>query len=315
MVGKLSDMQKMSGSRIPVLYCWRHAEPHPYSTPNEELRKSIDAKHRQADEYSIGEPGIVGNLLEPTLIANCVEELGLPTIVQSPPVVKHDLFEVSMDGLSRINEPLRVTASEIVQILIGGEPVDQVDISGMVPIEVKCTSDYPCERPPLYRGPVQLQMQMMSVDAEFGIIITLHRGIERRITIYNRNEEMQAEIERLCAEFSKRVAAEDYYPPVTVSDAAIAPADEEKSETDISDLDDAVDALTRLREDKREIEKQIEDTELKIMRAIGTHNVGITPRYRVEWPVRHYKATPEKVTPAKEARTIRLKSLKIKPIM
>jgi len=37
-------------------------------------------------------------------------------------------------------------------------------------------------------------------------------------------------------------------------------------------------------------------------------------RYKVSWPMRHYKASPEKITPAKEAYSIRQSTLTIKEI-
>jgi hypothetical protein len=48
------------------------------------------------------------------------------------------------------------------------------------------------------------------------------------------------------------------------------------------------------------------------MTAMGDATLGQAGPYQIEWPVRHYKAQPERVVAAKEARTIRLKTLKIK---
>ena len=44
------------------------------------------------------------------------------------------------------------------------------------------------------------------------------------------------------------------------------------------------------------------------------HTVGTTGRYKVTWPMRHYKATAERVVPAKAANTIRLNTIQIKEI-
>lgn len=314
MVGKLSDDRKMSGSRIPILYLWKYGDGHPYSTPNEELRRSIDAKTQPVSSSDIGEPGIVGNLLEPALAQSAAEELGIPGPDLTPPVIRTETYEVSCDAISEVMAPVDVEASDLIQILDleTGESLSSVRLIGNVPIEVKCTGDFPPEVPPLYRGPIQLQMQMMATGAQFGVLISLHRSIERRITIYLASPTIQQRISDLCDEFIERTANEDYYPPITVSDAVHAPASEEKTERDIGDMDETINKLILLQVQRLAMDDEIEKLQTEIMSAIGDAHIGITPSYRVEWPVRHYKAQPEKVTPAKEARTIRLKSLKIK---
>lgn len=308
MVGKLSDDTKMSGSRIPVLYCWRHGIPHPWSTPNDELRKSIEAQAGPLPEYDIGEPGIVGNLLEPVLISNACEVLGITQIQQSPPVIKLDDFEVSCDGIAVIDEPLLIESGATVQVKGG----DEITLQGRIPIECKVTTAPPSDDIPLYRGPIQLQAQMMATGASAGIIVTLHRGIERRITVIPADPDIQAEITEICADFRRRVAAEDWFAPVNIDDAAIPPAGKSETPVELSGLDNDVYHLELLRDHRRQLEDEIAELELKVMTAMGDATLGQAGPYQVEWPVRHYKAQPERVVAAKEARTIRLKTLKIK---
>jgi len=310
MVGKLSDDRKMSGSRIPVLYSWKHGVPHPWSTPNDELRKSIQATLGEYESFDIGEPGIVGNLLEPALVASVCQELGLPEPELTPPVYKRDTFEASCDGLVQVDQPVTVRSAGIVDVQ-GGE----LTLSGPVPIECKCTTAPPTDDIPLYRGPIQLQAQMLATGANAGILITLHRGIERRIHVIPANPVIQSEINQICAEFQERVINRRWYAPVSVDDAVIPPASNEKDSVDVPDLVDDIDALERLRGERRDLDDQIAALELKIMDALGDAQVGIAGPYQVEWPVRHYKAQPEKVTPAKPERTIRLKTLKIRAMV
>lgn len=317
MVGKLSDDTKMSGSRIPVIYGWKYGQPHPYSTPNDELRKSIQAKNGEYQPFDIGEPGAVGNLLEPVLIQSACDELGLPSPNLTPDVIKRIDYEVSCDGLVTLPEAREIFAGGIVEIRDldkPGELLDSIKVSGVIPIECKCTSAHPDDDIPQYRGPIQLQAQMMASEAQFGILITLYRGIERRITIYPASATVQSRIESICSEFTDRVLDESYYPPVNIDDAVIRPA-REKSECDIGDLEPDIDRLEELRVQRKELDDEIAELELAIMSKMDDAEVGITESYRVEWPVRHYKAQPEKTTPAKDARTIRLKTLKIKRIV
>lgn len=309
MVGKLSDDTKMSGSRIPVLYCWKHGVEHPFSTPNDELRKSLEAKAGTLRDFDIGEPGIVGNLLEPALVTNACEELGLPGPELTPPVFKLSEFECSCDGLVELPEPVTVRSGGIVTI--SGD-AESIELSGRLPIECKCTAAPPSDRVPLYRGPVQLQAQMMATGATAGIIVTLHRGIERRIHVVAADYAMQQEIADICSDFRRRVECEEWYPPVTVADAAIPPASTDSEPVDLSSLENDIYQLEIMRNDREVIDADIEALELRIMSRMGDATTGVAGPYTVQWPTRHYKAQPERVVAAKEARTIRLKTLKIR---
>ncbi len=312
MVGKLSDDRYMSGSRLPVLYLWLVTKDgHPYSTPNDELRRSIEAVDGTLRDFEIGEPGICGNLLENVLVENACEELGLPAPVLSPPVVKYqEIFQVSLDGLTTADDPVEVPPGGIV-VTDNDQPVT---LSGPIPIECKVTSDYPTDNPPLYRGPIQLQAQMLGVNAQFGILITLHRGIERRIRIYRADPEIQQQLVELSTDFRQRVMDSNYYPPVTVDDA-VQTHPQAAGEVELPDLHDRIARLLELREQAQDCEKEIKAIEVEIMNEMKDAEVAYSHNYKVKWPVRNYKAQPEKVTPAKEARTVRLKSLQITDTM
>lgn len=313
MVGKFSDDRKMSGSRIPVLFCWQRGIPHPWSTPNDELRRSIAAVAGESVHSDIGEPGIVGNLLEPAIVQSACDELGLPAPELSPPVFKLDAFETSCDGLVDADVPVVISNHGIVTLAaIDDEPPPEIQLSGRIPIECKVTTSPPTDEVPLYRGPVQLQAQMMATGASAGILVTLHRGIERKIHVYRAEPEIQKQIEDICLDFIARVDAENWFPPVTVDDAVIPPASAEKTTVDVPELAGEIAALESLRDQRASVDAAIEAVEVKIMEALGDAHIGTAGNYVVEWPTRHYKAQPERVTPAKEARTIRLKTLKIR---
>jgi hypothetical protein len=317
MVGKFSDETKMSGSRIGTLYCWEYGDGHPYQTPNDELRRSIAAKHGESTLTDIGEPGAVGNLLESVLIEDTAKRLGLekPCTDAMTLVERTPYYEVSMDGMIPQNTPRTVFASEYVQILDldqASPQLDQITLQYLIPVECKCTSAFADDMPPLHRGPIQLHMQMMAANAEFGILVSLHRSIERRITIYKRSKTICKRITELCQDFADRVQTERFYPPVTIEDASANVPRDPDAECDLDDLDDEIERLEGLRRDRDAVSASIEECELAIMKKMGDASTGYSTRYQVDWPIRNYKAQPEKVVEAKPARQVRLKSLKIK---
>ena len=313
MVGKLSDDRKMSGSRIPVMYMWKYGAGHPYSTPNDELRKSIAAKHGELEDvYERAEPALCGDLLEPILVANAATELGLPDPVLSPPVFTYvdESFQCSVDGLCYAPGPISIRADGPVEIFGGDQ---EITVSGSIPIECKVTGDYRKKEIPDYRGPIQLQAQMMVTGADFGVLMTLYRGTDRQIVVYRRDEAICQRIRDICHDFLARVESEEFYPPVTIDDAA-ATFPNGDGEIELPSMAEKVEHLDKLREQKKLIEDEIDATQAQIMAEMGDHDVAICGRYRVRWPVQHYKAQPEKVVAAKPARDLRLKTLKIAEI-
>ena len=311
MVGKFSDDRMMSGSRIPTLYLWGYKDGHPWSTPNDELRKSIAAKHGEPPEVrDLGDPALIGNWIEDAIVRNAAEELGLPTPLLSPPVIdRSDLFyQCSLDGLTTVPHSTTVFASDLVEI-DGGDA--SIELSGPIPIEAKSTSDYRRGDVPLYRGPVQLQLQMHSVNAEYGILATWHAQKERHIKIYRRDPEMQTILLELCKDFADRVASETFYTPVNIDDCTKSYEGGDTEIRELHSLADDVERLVRLRQDAKELDVQIDALQTKIMQEMQDSEVAVAGERTVKWPTRHYKAQPEKVTPAKEARTIRLKTLQI----
>lgn len=59
-------------------------------------------------------------------------------------------------------------------------------------------------------------------------------------------------------------------------------------------------------------EAVIADAEKRLKDAMRDHGVARTHRYEIKWPMRHYKAQPERVVPAKEAYSVRQSTVSIK---
>jgi hypothetical protein len=186
-----------------------------------------------------------------------------------------------------------------------------IELSGPIPIEAKSTSNYRRGEVPLYRGPIQLQLQMHAVNAEYGILATWHAQKERHIKIYRRDAEMQKILLDLCKDFADRVASESFYTPVNIDDCTKRYEGGDTEVRELHSLSDDVERLVRLRQDAKDLQVQIDALQTKIMQEMQDSEVAVAGEHTVKWPSRHYKAQPEKVTPAKEARTIRLKTLQI----
>lgn len=60
------------------------------------------------------------------------------------------------------------------------------------------------------------------------------------------------------------------------------------------------------------LEKDIDQAEKKIKLAMGSATKAAGCGFTVSWPMRNYKAQPEKLVPAKDAYTIRQSTLTIK---
>jgi hypothetical protein len=109
------------------------------------------------------------------------------------------------------------------------------------------------------------------------------------------------------------VFSENFYKPVNVDDAAKVYQDA-SGDIEMPEKIDVVKRLEALREDAKIIESEIDKLQTEIMARMEDAESARVGDYLVKWPVRNYKAQPERTTPAKEARSVRLKSLQIKRV-
>ena len=123
-------------------------------------------------------------------------------------------------------------------------------------------------------------------------------------------------------DFYKRLKGPDYYPSLSTNDAADAYP---KSESDLPVVDLNTHRKLSLGfynvvKEIKKLEKVRSDYETQIMDIMGLHEVATLYNnsglgeeiFRVERKTRNYKAQPEKIVPAKDARQERSKKLTIK---
>jgi len=80
-----------------------------------------------------------------------------------------------------------------------------------------------------------------------------------------------------------------------------------------------IDNLNRLKEQVKTTEEEIDRIQMKLIEALAENEIGQVNTkqglLQLERKVRNYKAQPEKFVPAKEARTIRAKTVTIKNLL
>jgi predicted phage-related endonuclease len=198
---------------------------------------------------------------------------------------------------------------------------DSITLDGMGVIEAKVTSVDPEDAPALYRGPIQLQAQMDIVKATWGCIAVLYKASELRLFLFAMHQPTLDRIAAATIDFQSRLdnwketGSVDYYPPADgerwVETRGLFPLSEE-----VITLGEVEKNLAEsIVQDKRQIkllEQAVTDHETTLKELLGTSTQATAGNYSITWPVRSYKAQPEKTSPAKEAYSIRQSTLIIK---
>ncbi len=320
MVGKLTPNDIMSCSRLPAIMGVSR-----WSTPNEELARTLDAMAGKDLSYTESEPAFWGNTLEPVILGEMAQRLGLDAwyAPQTMFSAKGVALNASLDGVGTMlhNVDVIITSNPEKGIYVMG--ADRIVLSGPGVLESKVTNGPPEDEPALYRGPIQLQGCMLCTGYRWGAIGVLYRGTELRIFVYQREQDVIDAIVEAVHEFERRKQGPDWYPPISRSDAVAAWARVDEDAPAITMEPTAVEVIRdreRALEMKKQAEEIIEAADLVLMEELGNHLEGVATdpdtgeTYRIRWPMRSYKAQPEKVVPAKDAYQIRMKSIDIKKL-
>lgn len=314
--GKLTPDTMMSASRLPGLLGLSK-----YSSPNDELLLSCNALDGKTPDPLEIEAADWGNRFEMHILDAAVQRLQLVDydLDHTKPVFHPDWpLCTSLDGMA--NGHGRVVASDPdAGIFVIG--ADQIVLEGWGCLEAKLTSQDAEDVPPLWRGPIQLQGQMAIMDAKWGAVCTLYRGTKLRIFLFERHQATLDAIEHAVHEFQtkldkyKTTGEIDYYPAISSQDAnkKYPTADDREVA-----LDHNTEKLCALILDCKAQIKDMEDKinfyETSLKEHMRDANKGVGAHYKVSWPMRHYKAQPERVVPATEARAVRQSTLTIKEI-
>lgn len=314
MAGKLTDDREMSASRLPGLMGFSK-----YSTPNDELQYSINAIDGK-ERPDIGNEAMGwGNTLEPVILTEAAKRLGIEefhTEIGEP--YKHQTLalQCSLDGVG-FGVGQQVFNDPDNGIFVVGQ--DSIVLDGPGVLEAKLTKTMPEETPHLARGPIQLQGQMLVTGHKWGAVCVLYQGIELRVFLFAPHSQTQDAIAKAVTEFQARLdtyqkdGVIDWYPPASSREMdRIYPSavkDEVEMPPNVANL---AKAILENKAAIRAAEASIDEAERLIKEQLGQSERGRAGEYVISWPMRNYKAAPERLVPAKEAYSIRQSTLSIK---
>mgnify|MGYP000047107488 CR=1 FL=1 len=317
MVGKLTPDNMISASVVPALL-----NASPYQTPNDVLHKAIAVEEgTYVDTFKQNEAMSWGDALEPVILARAADRLGVTdTKFDYDKAFFHaDLpLACSLDG-SGVGSGIVKTDTDKGIYCINAE---EIDITGRGVLEAKNTGNRPEIVPAPYRGPLQLQAQMMCTDAKWGAVCVLYGGNELRIFVYQAQAETQQMIADAILDFEQRKKDFDWYPILSSGDGntAYPRVDSGAPELELDDTEalSYLEDLVEAKKQKKIAEHKISEAEAGLKEFLGSHEkatglVGNT-LYRVAWPMRTKKASPEKVTPAQPETRVRQSTLTIREL-
>jgi len=106
----------------------------------------------------------------------------------------------------------------------------------------------------------------------------------------------------------------EWYDMESTKEAAAIFDEAEKTTIELDDAEEDVNKIIELRQIHADIEEQIKNHELRIMNLMRDHQYALVGQHKVSWPMINYKGTPEKIVPARPARTVRQSKLRIRSV-
>lgn len=313
MVGKLTPNDILSCSRLPAVLGFSK-----FRTANDELKVSIDALHGKEPEFISNEAMEWGNRLEKDILKESATRLGLESydLEHDKPYFHKDIpLACSLDGTATGSGQEIFTDIEKGIYVMGK---DSIKLNGTGILEAKLTGQEVEDTPAVYRGVVQLQGQMDIMEASWGALCVLYKGTKLRIFLYEYNEDQVNMVRQAAMEFSeklekyKRDSEIDWYPLATSAEAVRIFDNAEKATVEIPEIELQAEKIISLREAITEAEEAIDRLQRNIMDQMRDAEICNAGRYKISWPMRHYKAQPAKTVPAKEAYVIRQSKLSIR---
>jgi hypothetical protein len=152
-------------------------------------------------------------------------------------------------------------------------------------------------------------------------VCVLYQGIELRVFLFATHHDTQKEIVKAVLAFEhklktyQKTGAIDWYPPESSKelDRIYPLSNREEVELPVN-ITDVAKGILENKAAIRAAEASIEEAEMLIKETLGQAERGRAGNYVISWPMRQFKAAPERYTPAKVAYTIRQSTLTIKEL-
>ena len=288
----------------------------PYGTRNELLQKHIRAKHGKNVRFDQNTAMELGDFFEDGIIRFATEKMGLTDVeTEFPEAFTHPFFPIqcSLDGTAMAND---LTVEDNPHLGIYVPDHEHITINGKGIIECKLTKDYPKDYPEDWRGWIQLKTQVEITGCSWGMLVIFsHAANEIRYFFYQRDPAFSEKLRILTEDWQQRVKTETYFNPETSDDAYVMFEDIPVAE-DVLEMDDSYTTIIARHEninaEIKELQKEQDVIQTALMEKIANHEKAVCGSYQLDWGYINYKATPEKVVPAKEARSVRRKMVRIK---
>jgi predicted phage-related endonuclease len=319
--GKLTPDDQLSASQLAAL-----AGASPWSSPNDVLTTVTNAVMGKGRDPLVSEAADWGTALEGLVATKAMERLGIEKYqLDHPEAYQHPALPLACSIDSTAEGQGKVVHHDPDNGIYVMNDSGQITLDGKGVVEIKTTATEPVESPELYMGPIQLQAQMEILGhLKWGAVAILFRGSKLRIFLFERHLPTIQMIVDMVTEFSKKVETFkdtgelDWYPAKDSRDAQRTWGDRGDEDAPPIQLNGAtnniINQLLIAKAQIKELEQVVEDCEKSLKERLQEHTVGTTDIYKVSWPMRHYKATAERVVPAKPASTIRLNTIQVKEI-
>lgn len=316
MVNKVTPDTMLSASRLPAVMGLSK-----YRSPNDELQYSIRAIMGEERENLGNEAMEWGNQLEPIILTEAAKRLELADLqLEHTAAFYHPTLPLacSLDGYADGRGQRIRTDYEAGIIVVGQE---DIELAGYGVMEAKLTAVAPEEMPALYRGPIQLQAQMDIMSAKWGALCVLYQGTALRVFLFAPHQQTINTISQVTTEFQAKLdkfretGEIDYYPPANSKDADRMFPDASAETVALPDeaerlASEVIAAKAAIEE--AEQRRSAAEADLKML--LGNATKGTVGKFQISWPMRSYKAQPEKIIPPKEAYSIRQSTLSIKEL-
>lgn len=314
-IGKLTPNDQLSASELPVLMGASR-----FKSVNELLKEKIDVLNGIETPFQTNEAMEWGNLSEGMILEEGIRRLGLTTFkLEHTEPYQHKTAPIacSLDATAEGDGSDRMTDIEQGIICVNQ---DVIKLEGTGVIEAKLTGHDPEStfELPLYRGPLQLQMQMDITGAKWGALCVLYKGTQLKTFVYVRDEEVLARLHESVVTFQGKLdkyqsdQVIDWYDIIDPAEASKIFNTPESITIDLPKTESFAEKIVEIRRMVATLEAQAKEMEVKIMDQMRDASYAHAGRYKISWPTLNYKATPEKVVPAKPARTIRQSKLRIR---